>query len=342
MEKTQPITHDSLKNCIQHRRKLKPNKINTNRQDAHFALAFDSKYAIGAGVCITSIIKNNTNTNCIFHLFYSEIDRTDIIKIQKLSENEHTEINLYKIENIFSSFPTFSHFSHAIYYRLIIANELAPICDKVLYVDADMVCINTLDHLFTIDTKDIVIAAVPDADSVCAKKKNNFNLSKNYFNSGLMLIDTQNWEKNNISAKAFYLIIKNHDTFEYPDQDALNIAADRLILFIDKKWNHLFRINSDIGLPPRETAIIHYVGSFKPWLRNYPHPATEYFNKYKKCSPWADTKAPEACHYKEIHQNSTIARRNKMHVKSIYLYIKYITKKISHLIKQWRAQNNER
>jgi UDP-glucose:(glucosyl)LPS alpha-1,3-glucosyltransferase len=79
-----------------------------------------------------------------------------------------------------------------------------------------------------------------------------------YFNAGFLYINIENWIKFDIENKANTVLFEQGKSLPYFDQDALNIAMDGNVKFIDNRWNFLFNWFTDqqkeIFLPKRYSA----------------------------------------------------------------------------------------
>ncbi|MCK7489743.1 MAG: hypothetical protein MZU79_05535 [Anaerotruncus sp.] len=73
--------------------------------------------------------------------------------------------------------------------------DLIPNQDKVLYLDGDIIIQKDLSDLFEINIKDYYAGAVKDIGLI----DNDLNI-KNYFNSGVMLLNLKLMRENNAST----------------------------------------------------------------------------------------------------------------------------------------------
>ncbi|MCX9054419.1 glycosyltransferase family 8 protein, partial [Citrobacter portucalensis] len=81
----------------------------------------------------------------------------------------------------------------------------------------------------------------------------------------------------------------------YPDQDALNIAINGNVKFIDNKWNFLFNWFTE---QQKETfffqkdtlpRIIHFTGGRKPWYKEHTGLSQQLYLFYHHFTPWRNT-----------------------------------------------------
>ena len=146
--------------------------------------------------------------------------------------------------------------------------------------------------------KDNGVSAVKDS---CYKSyMDKLGLSK-YFNSGVILFNTEVWTKENYQDRIIAFLEKNTSVLQYPDQDILNCSLDGSIndlplnynlgadayLFSDRfqKFYYTKRSNlqsKEIEIARQDPKILHSTGilGIKPWTDNNINPFNEVFMKY--------------------------------------------------------------
>lgn len=272
-----------------------------NKEIADFPIAFgtDKNFLLGCGIAITSIIKNNSQANISYHIFTDEIPDSERAKFHALAKMYKVLIAIYIITPDLSKLPVTNNWTSAIYYRFIIFDYFVGKYERVLYLDSDIVCNNTLAELLSIDMQTHIAAVVPDATEEWWFKKSKQlkcdNIKAGYFNSGVLLINLWVWGKEDISRKAIN-ILQNKEIVSYityPDQDVLNILLSGNLLFLDKKYNNQFNLNHELkkGIKPilsPDTVFIHYIGPTKPWHAWSAYSSTQPFIQTKNISPWKE------------------------------------------------------
>lgn len=290
----------------------------------HVAFGVDAHYIKAMGTTILSILKNNRNTEFIFHVFYSSIMPDDLDRLSQLVIDQRITVHLYHIDpNFFKGYPTFAQFSSAIYNRLLVVTKLRGIANKVLYLDADIVCLADLSEIFQLNMDNQIISAVRASELVVSRQTKKLNIMDNdYFFSGVMYIDVDRWNENDISDKAMQLILDNFDKYTFPDQDALNVALHGRVLFLDQKWNFVCDLDKDTV--PADTILLHYAGRTKPWSEWCLYPVRNYFLKYYMESPWREVAFDKPTHYKHMKAYFKACRRNGDFLRSLYWYFRYL------------------
>ncbi|HIE5242973.1 TPA: glycosyltransferase family 8 protein [Proteus mirabilis] len=285
----------------------------------NIAYSVDNNFIKYAIISIISIIKNDKE-KYHFHIFYSNISDDNLDKIKKL-ELEGCALTLYKINvNIFKNMQVKENLPISMYFRLIIPQVLHPFINKVLYLDADIICINKLSDIFSYNLKNKIAGVINHAYIDPYVSSLSLNNTEYYFNSGVMLINTEEWKLNKILEK--FLIKINESNYKYPDQDVLNILLENKILYLDGKYNRFIenvRKNDN-------TTLIHYTGTPKPWKAWYNN--DDFFYRCFIISPWKEESLELPETYKQAKIYSTKLFKDNKFINAIYWRVIYCYWKI--------------
>lgn len=266
----------------------------------HIAYGVDKNFLFGCGVSITSVLINNSMMNFVFHIFIDEISEVDKNHFLQLAQSFKTCIQIHIVNcDRLREFPTTKNWSVAMYFRFIIGDYFIGQQERILYLDADIVCQGKINSLMTIPLDGNVAGVVVERDNkwwaLRAKSLECAPLAKGYFNSGVLLLNIAEWAKYYVSGKAMLMLSDKNITqrLTYMDQDILNIILIGKVKFIDSVYNTQFSINYELKSsfvnPINEnTALIHYVGPTKPWHEWSCYPSCEPFRSAKAQSPWKD------------------------------------------------------
>ena len=138
--------------------------------------------------------------------------------------------------------------------------------DKVLYLDIDTLVLDNLDDLWNTDMTDYAIMAWPeDRDDElimdwCLPPRKKMQHSK-YVNSGVVLFNLKFIRKHGIDDK--WISILKTVKLPLPDQDAINLACDGHIKYLDTIYN-FGNINYK-NIPPIEDVKIYHMLNYKFW-----------------------------------------------------------------------------
>ncbi|KAA8997305.1 glycosyltransferase family 8 protein [Affinibrenneria salicis] len=242
----------------------------------HIALCFDDKYSVPGCITAFSIIKNNTDINLVFHLFTLNVKNTSLNRFKRLSDDNVTLFN-YDISTSFINELTKDLDTHTDNYwylnkirlssaclRLIISDVLYTTTKKILYIDCDTLCLNSLSDLIDLDISDYYSACIEDNDVKCHSTMLFGTPDEKYFNSGVMLINTEKWVNESLTAKAISMLIQNNGKFTWPDQDVLNILMKGNVYYLSVKYNFMPQPKDKI---PDGTIIAHFAANPKPWFK---------------------------------------------------------------------------
>lgn len=131
-----------------------------------------------------------------------------------------------------------------IFMRIFIPYFVPQNYQKVLYMDVDMILTRDISELWKTDISQHIIAAVTDSTAVYIKNnvKNYRELNlpgdAKYFNSGLLLINTQKWRDEDLSRKVIHTVNANRKHTEFSDQYGLNVNLVNKWLELDPLWNY--------------------------------------------------------------------------------------------------------
>lgn len=182
-----------------------------------------------------------------------------------------------------------------IYIRVFIPYFIPATVKKVLYLDVDMIMLEDIAKLWKHDIHPFPVAAVQDpriktVDNSWGGIKNYQELGLEpktaFFNSGLMLMDTEKWREDNIAQKAIDCLQSNMKYLNYPDQYVLNVVLANNWLQLDPRWNHF----ADLEIKQAEPFLIHFIER-KPIYKSYANDKRyqDLFFYYLNLTEWKNT-----------------------------------------------------
>lgn len=268
----------------------------------NIALCTDENYSYPCGVCITSILENNKEEECNFYILTSGLKPKTCQKFKYLENKYKQKITIIKIsEQALNNLKASDRFPRSIYFRFLLPEILE--CDKVLYLDCDIIVTTNISKLWNTDIQEYACGVIEDQMSDCITMRNRISKYRDYFNSGVLLINLNYWRKHKISSRLTDFIFKNPDMCLYPDQDALNYILGDQVLFLKYEYNYqelFYRSKGSLHLHKTKwcdllpegsiPTIIHYTAEIKPWHKGCSHPLKSMFTKYKIKSPWKNNK----------------------------------------------------
>lgn len=189
-------------------------------------------------------------------------------------------------EEAFAHAPTTDRYPDTIYYRLLAHEFLPAEVDKILYLDADLICLNDFRDLYEMEMGNQLYAAASHnedgrlLDYVNKLRLNNFEMDSSYFNTGILLMNLEAIRHHVKRQAILDFIDKNRNWLILPDQDVLNgLYADKVIAIPDEIYNYdaryslIYHAKSqgkwDLNWVIDHTVFLHFAGRDKPWKSNY-------------------------------------------------------------------------
>lgn len=250
------------------------------------------------GVSLISSIWENFSGDIQIKILDTGLTKRDKNKLFNWAQTMNKSLDIILVDkDVFSQYLHFPvDFSDKIpyYARLLIPYLSKSNVAKVLYLDADIICVSDFIEIFSIQMGDKIVACCQDRNfttfsSKISTKSNNsiicnytnfgFTGEEKYFNSGVLLIDVQKWLKLDISRLVLNISVENASHVFLWDQYALNIVLMGRWYRLDDYWNETKSIE------PLLTKFRHYIKS-KPIKFGYEYDDREIFFKYLDSSPW--------------------------------------------------------
>jgi lipopolysaccharide biosynthesis glycosyltransferase len=259
----------------------------------------DSAYFQHLAVCLISLLEANPSIDFETVVLVTRYTDEQAERLTR-SVTGYPNLKLRLIQfdgSSLTGLPLKNAYPPEIYARFWVEDYFASDVEKVLYLDADMVVVGSVQELLDLPLTENVLAAVTVPGSVRAGIL-GYDTADGYFNSGVMLINLKRWRdigaRDMLIATAHQLVEKLND----PDQDVLNYCFHAQRISLDYVWNAItpfFReINSlplskdDIARITREARIVHFNGSSKPWQYLCQHPFKPEYERCLAKTEWRD------------------------------------------------------
>ncbi len=237
----------------------------------------DQNYNLQTLVSMVSFL-NNTKGKINFFVIHENKDTFQkYVNYIKNHENCNS-ITIFEFENdnlIYYPNLINSHVSIATYFRLHLQSYIQKDNNFITYVDSDVICVSDPYNLIKSQEREIfkrnkIISASTSNikfDGLFSVDQINQLELKNskYFNAGVMIISLHNWYENNVSEELINLLIENKNEITFWDQDVLNLYFDGDYIELPKSLNHEIYLEKDNKEISKDTLLVHFSGSFKPW-----------------------------------------------------------------------------
>lgn len=281
------------------------------------AICFSSndKYAPLLSVQLTSILEHSSpSINYDIVVLTTGISNENQFKILSQIKNYpnfsirfvNVGQSIYGYDFYLDPRPTNTKYSSEIYFR-ILAPAIMQDYDYVIFCDADLIVLDDIAKLASIDFSQNLIGGVRDYEGIANCYNNNYERTKyritelgiksfdNYFTSGVLVLNVKKFNDNYTEKQLLDLAVSKK-WVQY-DQDLLNFICKDDVTIIDAKWNFVEDIDNVYhSLPTKLLAeyeesekapkIIHYSGGRKPWI-NINSRFSGVFWKYAERTPFA-------------------------------------------------------
>ena len=274
----------------------------------------DEKYAPYAGISMNSLFESNRALPhiCVY-LVTDGVSEENKRRFSEQAEKYSRELIIVDAQPIVErirriGIPTYRG-SNTANCRLLFEDFISDDVDRLLYLDCDTLVVSSLGELVDLDMGGKAVGVVRDSLTCEYKTLIGFERDEDYFNSGVLLIDTRRWREQSVTGKLLDYAKNVRSAFCNPDQDLLNIVLrdKKYILppeynfqpshrvFSDRMYFSAYRharyySSEELSQAREMPRILHayrFLGDF-PWNADNLHPDTEIFDRFMKNSPWRD------------------------------------------------------
>ncbi len=258
--------------------------MNIENKTLNFLYCFDSNYNSQAYSSIASLLDSIGEKIKIF-IIHNDLETLEDIPAYITNHKFLEDINFYKFTHNNIHFPNIdnTHISEATYYRLFIDHYLPDDISTIIYVDADMICINDpiseiRNQIISLKKTEFILSAKTEIKKNEAPEnleilmKNSFfkkywpferlSIDEKYFNAGFLIIDLDKWRNSKFGEKLLQKMRELKNKIVSWDQDVLNSVINGRYVELNKEFNYYMgHYKSDKNL----IYFLHYSGSKKPW-----------------------------------------------------------------------------
>lgn len=234
--------------------------------------------------CLRSVMKNGGADRYDAYILHSDLKMEDVVKITAVA-GERVCCRFIAVEEaVFDGFPESSRYPRQIYYRLMAPLLLPETLERILYLDVDLVVINSLQEFYDTDFEGNYYVACSHTDAFLTRV-NQVRLGVEgevpYINTGVMMLNLPLLRQNLSREKLRETARRKMRSFILPDQDLLTVMHGHKIKLADPmRYNLSDRLLTFYNADPRNekrdlqwvrenAVVIHYYGKNKPWNREY-------------------------------------------------------------------------
>jgi lipopolysaccharide biosynthesis glycosyltransferase len=273
----------------------------TLAQPIQVAFGVDAKFALPLGTALASLVKRHAPDEVAVTILHDGLPSADIERIKRTVAGRFSiSWHLVKRRDLAGAHYT-PGLSGATLYRLLLPRFLS--ADRVIYLDCDLVIVDSLRGLWELDFGNHLVAAVRDANTPFPAGPSGTNWRElgldpdlPMFNAGVLVIPLGAWRAQEVGERA--LSVLRNFTPRWGDQDALNVVLQRQWSELPRRWNLQSADVTGRGLSwalwPHEVsraledpAIVHFTEGDKPWHADSAHPLRQQWLDAVEQSAWS-------------------------------------------------------
>jgi lipopolysaccharide biosynthesis glycosyltransferase len=238
----------------------------------------------------------------IHYLHGPELTKATRTRLRYMVVRSGGEVNFWEIsDERVAGLPTEGFTRKATWYRTFLP-DLLPNVSRVLYLDADVLVLESVAPLWELDMTSKAVAAVTNVlgpESIDRPNPLDIPGSQGYFNAGVMLMNLDLMRREQTSRAVLEYGRANADELVWRDQDAFNVVVGARREVLHPRWNCMngmlvFPWSADVLGTEAVTeaienpAIRHFEGPgpYKPWHYLCQREWRDLYRHHRRATPW--------------------------------------------------------
>ncbi|MBO4788804.1 MAG: glycosyltransferase family 8 protein [Lachnospiraceae bacterium] len=273
----------------------------------------DNNYALQVGVAIYSLYDNNRDLPPFDTILFSDgISDENKARLKSIAAEFDRNLDFIESTHIIDFIKgkgiaaSVDDGALSTYVRLFLGNYIDERYDRIIYIDADTLVLDSIRELTEIEMTNPA-AAVIDIMPYDYRKLIGFADSY-YFNCGVLVMDTKKWREEDFDRQLLERIEDSPNRFLFGDQDIFNIVLrdkvtvlpikynlfpyygrikyENMCMFVGKEAKYYSK--PEFEYERKTPCIIHMVYSVadRPWVKGNINEYSERWVEYVKKTPW--------------------------------------------------------
>lgn len=269
----------------------------------HVSCAAEGEYVIHSAAMLHSVLTcQPPNSVVIDYLHGPELAERTRRDLRDMVVRSGGEVNFWEIPDSWvAGLPTEGFTRKATWYRTFLP-ELLPDVSRVLYLDADVLVVESVAPLWEVDMTEKPVAAVTNVLKPQAIERPTalgIPDSQGYFNAGVMLMNLELMRREETSRAVSEYGRAHADELPWRDQDAFNVVLGARRIPLHPRWNCMngflvFPSSADVlgaeavAEAIENPAIRHFEGPgpYKPWHYLCPPEWRNLYRSHRRATPW--------------------------------------------------------
>jgi lipopolysaccharide biosynthesis glycosyltransferase len=259
-------------------------------------------YVAHSAAMIQSVLAQHREHHVRIHYLHGpEVRERHRRRLAGMVEAAGAEIAFHDIpDRRVAGLPTRGFTRKATWYRVFLP-EVCPDVDRVLYLDSDLLVVDSVTPLWELDMSASYVAAV---NNVIEERYEHHPPTlgldpRRYFNAGVLVMNLDAMRRDDRGAALVDYGVRNAERLMWRDQDALNAVLGERRIELHPRWNCMniffWHPRSEEVFAPElleearlDPAIRHFEGPDvnKPWHINYTGSYRRDYFEHRRVTPW--------------------------------------------------------
>jgi lipopolysaccharide biosynthesis glycosyltransferase len=273
-------------------------------RELHVACAAEgARYVAHSAAMLHSVLETHPEHRVHVHYMHGpDVTADQEDRLTKMIEAAGGQVDFIHVPDPqLEGLPTRGFTRKATWYRIFLP-ELRPALDRVIYLDADLIVVDSLDDLWETDLAGNLLGAVTNVfERHYEHRPAELGLAGPhvYFNAGVLVMDLEGMRHAGTTAELFDYGVRHAPELAWRDQDTLNVVLGDCRLALHPRWNCM---NSFWVMPwaadvfgadaladaKRNPAIRHFEGPDrnKPWHARADRDLRALYAHHRRATPW--------------------------------------------------------
>jgi lipopolysaccharide biosynthesis glycosyltransferase len=269
----------------------------------HVSCAAEGEYVVHSAAMLHSLLTFHPQDSVVIHYLHApEFAEQTRRQLRAMVVRNGGEVKFWEIPDSWvAGLPTEGFTRKATWYRTFLP-ELLPDVSRVLYLDADVLVVDSLAPLWEVDMTSKLVAAVTNVlgpEAVDRPRALGIAGSQGYFNAGVMLLNLDLMRLEQMSRAVYEYGRAHADALAWRDQDAFNVVLGARRVPLHPRWNCMngilvFPWSADVlgseavAEAIENPAIRHFEGPgpYKPWHYLCERRWRDLYRRHRRATPW--------------------------------------------------------
>lgn len=272
--------------------------------ELHLACAARSDYVPHGAAMLHSVLGQTAGHAVSIHFLHGADFPPDAApRLTEMVERLGGAIEFLEVsDDMVAGLRTRGDFLPASHWYRIFLPRLLPDVDKLLYLDVDIIAVDSLAPLWDTQLGDHYLGAITNVfqeDHRDRPAQLGIADPREYFNSGVLLMNLELMRRDACTQALIDYARSHYDLLAWPEQDALNVVLGARRLHLHPRWNAM---NSVLNFPAsaevfgaeaveearRNPALRHFEGpaANKPWHYMCENEMRELYFEHRRHTPW--------------------------------------------------------